>query len=102
MYIAQVTRLQCVRAVRALNARLPRENQGGGPVRDMEIDAKKSECRSYSDRVPGRLRLEFRPVNGQIPSARNAPTHSDAQIAETAGSVRAFWLRQSDPCRRAG
>src|SRR3979411_2594028 len=43
-----------------------------------------------SDRVPGRLRLEFWPVNRLVPSARNARTHSDAQIAEIAGSIRAF------------
>src|SRR4030088_205312 len=43
-----------------------------------------------SDRVPGRLRLEFWPVERLVPSVRNARTHSDAQIAEIAGSIRAF------------
>src|SRR3979411_248056 len=43
-----------------------------------------------SDRVPSRLRLEFWPVNRLVPSARNARTHSDTQIAEIAGSIRAF------------
>src|SRR5229473_1387374 len=42
------------------------------------------------DRALGRLRLEFWPLDRLIPSARNARTHSDAQIAEIAGSIRAF------------
>ncbi len=37
-----------------------------------------------------RLRLEFWPVERLVPSARNARTHSDAQVAEIAGSIRAF------------
>src|SRR5665811_756835 len=37
-----------------------------------------------------RLRLEMWPVARLIPSARNARTHSDAQIAEIAGSIQAF------------
>src|ERR1022692_2636271 len=37
-----------------------------------------------------RLRLEIWPVTRLIPSARNARTHSDAQIAEIAGSIQAF------------
>jgi DNA modification methylase len=37
-----------------------------------------------------RPRLEFWPVDRLIPSPRNARTHSDAQIAEIAGSIRAF------------
>lgn len=37
-----------------------------------------------------RWRLEFWPVDRLIPSPRNARTHSDAQIAEIAGSIRAF------------
>jgi DNA modification methylase len=37
-----------------------------------------------------RLRLELWPVARLIPSARNARTHSDAQIAEIAGSIKAF------------
>ncbi len=42
------------------------------------------------DRALGRLRLEFWPLDRLIPSARNARTHSDTQIAEIAGSIRAF------------
>src|ERR1044071_6734020 len=38
----------------------------------------------------GRWRLEFWPVDRLIPSPRNARTHSDAQIAEIAGTIRAF------------
>jgi DNA modification methylase len=37
-----------------------------------------------------RLRLESWPVDRFIPSARNARTHSHAQVAEIAGSIRAF------------
>jgi ParB-like chromosome segregation protein Spo0J len=37
-----------------------------------------------------RLRLESWHVDRLIPSARNARTHSDAQIAEIAASIRAF------------
>src|SRR6188474_2886922 len=37
-----------------------------------------------------RLRLEHWPLERLVPSPRNARTHSDAQIAEIAGSIRAF------------
>jgi len=37
-----------------------------------------------------RLRLEFWPISRLIPSPRNARTHSEAQVAEIAGSIRAF------------
>jgi hypothetical protein len=37
-----------------------------------------------------RLRLEHWPVERLVPSARNARTHTDAQVAEIAGSIRAF------------
>lgn len=37
-----------------------------------------------------RHRLEFWPVDRLLPSPRNARTHNDAQIAEIAGSIRAF------------
>jgi ParB-like chromosome segregation protein Spo0J len=43
-----------------------------------------------SGRSADRLRLEFWPVDRLVPSARNARTHSDAQVAEIAGSIRAF------------
>jgi hypothetical protein len=36
------------------------------------------------------LRLEYWPLDRLIPSARNARTHSPAQVAEIAGSIRAF------------
>jgi DNA modification methylase len=39
---------------------------------------------------PAKLRLEFWPVDRLLPSPRNARTHSDAQVAEIAGSIRAF------------
>src|SRR3954449_1901282 len=37
-----------------------------------------------------RLRLEHWPIERLVPSARNARTHSAAQVAEIAGSIRAF------------
>ena len=37
-----------------------------------------------------RLRLEFWAIDRLIPSPRNARTHSDTQVAEIAGSIRAF------------
>jgi DNA modification methylase len=52
--------------------------------------AKRAEAESQPDRCADRLRLEFWPVDRLVPSARNARTHSDAQVAEIAGSIRAF------------
>src|SRR5262245_18334033 len=37
-----------------------------------------------------RFRLEFWPIEKVIPSPRNARTHSDAQVAEIAGSIQLF------------
>ena len=36
------------------------------------------------------LRLEFWPIDRIVPSARNARSHSEAQVAEIAGSIRSF------------
>jgi DNA modification methylase len=36
------------------------------------------------------LAIDYRPVSGLIPYARNARTHTDAQVAEIAASIRAF------------
>src|ERR1700732_2730677 len=36
------------------------------------------------------LRVEYWPIDRLIPFARNARTHSAAQVAEIAGSIRAF------------
>src|SRR6266849_3868124 len=47
-------------------------------------------ARHSSDPKVDRLRLEFWPLDRLVPSARNARTHSDAQVAEIAGSIRAF------------
>ena len=43
-----------------------------------------------STRRPTTLRLEFWPLDRLVPSPRNARTHSEAQVAEIAGSIRAF------------
>src|SRR5437879_5291714 len=37
-----------------------------------------------------RLQVEYWPLDRLIPYARNARTHSAAQVAEIAGSIRAF------------
>ena|SRR5581483_9549305 len=37
-----------------------------------------------------RLQLEHWPIEKLVPSPRNARTHTDAQVAEIAGSIRAF------------
>jgi DNA modification methylase len=42
------------------------------------------------DAATRRLRMERWPVEKCLPSPRNARTHSDAQVAEIAGSIRAF------------
>ncbi len=39
---------------------------------------------------PARPRLEYWPLDRLVPSPRNARTHSAAQVAEIAGSIRAF------------
>src|SRR6266849_5645112 len=46
--------------------------------------------RHDGERHSDRLRFEFWPLDRLIPSPRNARTHSDAQVAEIAGSIRAF------------
>jgi DNA modification methylase len=43
-----------------------------------------------TNRYDTRLRLEFWPTDRLVPSPRNARSHSDAQIAEIAGSIRTF------------
>jgi DNA modification methylase len=40
--------------------------------------------------APDELHVEYWPIERLIPSARNARTHSPAQVAEIAGSIRAF------------
>jgi DNA modification methylase len=40
--------------------------------------------------APDELRIEYWPIDRLIPSARNARTHSAAQVAEIAGSIRTF------------
>jgi hypothetical protein len=51
-----------------------------------------NETRSTAttDQACDQLRLEHWPVERLVPSARNARTHTDAQVAEIAGSIRAF------------
>jgi DNA modification methylase len=51
---------------------------------------KPKQVKRGGDQQDDRLRLEFWPLERLIPSPRNARTHSDAQVAEIAGSIRAF------------
>ncbi len=51
---------------------------------------RKKRQTNVSAQRTGHLRLEHWPIERLIPSARNARTHSKAQIAEIAGSIRAF------------
>src|SRR5580704_1771020 len=50
---------------------------------EMQEDVRRGGCASP-------LRLEFWPTDRLVPSPRNARLHSEAQIAEIAGSIRAF------------
>lgn len=43
-----------------------------------------------SDTHAGILQIEYLPLEELIPFARNARTHTEAQVAEIAGSIRAF------------
>ena len=51
---------------------------------------KKTTTRTASNDNGPRLKVEYWPLARLIPYTRNARTHSDAQIAEIAGSIRAF------------
>src|SRR3954466_16019799 len=50
-------------------------------------DRKSAQICVNSDRV---LRVEYRPLENPIPYARNARTHSEAQVAQIAASIREF------------
>jgi DNA modification methylase len=49
-----------------------------------------SEVGLESQEQADQLRIEYWPIERLIPSARNARTHTTSQIAEIAGSIRAF------------
>jgi hypothetical protein len=53
----------------------------------------KAQSGHVREKFAKRLRLEFWAIDRLIPSPRNARTHSDAQVAEIAGSIRAFGFR---------
>jgi hypothetical protein len=40
--------------------------------------------------APARLAVEYRPAAALIPFAKNARTHSDAQVAQIAASIREY------------
>src|SRR3954471_19272495 len=50
----------------------------------------KTQTKRDAEKTTKRLRLEFWPLDRLVPSPRNARTHSDAQVAEIAGSIRSF------------
>src|ERR1044071_60314 len=50
-------------------------------------DRKPAQREASADRI---LRVEYRPLEGLIPYARNARTHSDTQIAQIAASIKEF------------
>ena len=60
----------------------------------IELDRKESQMTDQSSATPEvtahRLQIEYWPLDRLIPYARNARTHSAAQVAEIAGSIRAF------------
>src|SRR4051812_30057851 len=56
----------------------------------MSRPAAKLKALSNSTSDTSKLRLEFWKLDRLLPSPRNARTHSDAQVAEIAGSIRAF------------
>ena len=45
---------------------------------------------THTTATMGRPQLEYWPIDRLVPSPRNARTHSPAQVAEIAGSIRAF------------
>jgi hypothetical protein len=70
-----------------------REIPGGEGVRHDSFlwGGKMSEIMQQSElSAEGELRVEYWPIDRLIPSARNARTHSAAQVAEIAGSIRTF------------
>jgi hypothetical protein len=62
---------------------------GGGVGVGLELELE-LERRTEAMSISNDLRLEYWPLDRLIPSARNARTHSPAQVAEIAGSIRAF------------
>src|SRR3954470_7610823 len=50
-------------------------------------DRRSAQICVNSDRV---LRVEYRPLENLIPYARNARTHSEAQVAQIAASIKEF------------
>src|SRR5262245_4426511 len=71
---------------------LPPGTEGGGGGRGaVPPVGKLLRRRAMSQEMDAdRLRLEHWSVKRLVPSPRNARTHSDAQVAEIAGSIRAF------------
>ena len=70
------------------------QNAAKAPVRggreDLDARRKAASAHQTEEHCPPRLRLEQWALDRLIPSPRNARTHSAAQVAEIAGSIRAF------------
>lgn len=61
-----------------------------GVTADGDSQVIETETPISREEEPGRLQIEYWPIDRLIPYARNARTHSEAQIAEIAGSIRSF------------
>jgi DNA modification methylase len=65
----------------------------GGSGEDRGADGERNGSTNSGDdteRKNRQLVVDYRPLAALIPYARNARTHTDAQVAEIAGSIRAF------------
>src|SRR6266508_2682136 len=73
---------------------MSRNSGGGGGASMTELKRKESEMTDPSsaitEKATPRLQIEYWPLDRLIPYARNARTHSAGQVAEIAGSIRAF------------
>src|SRR3954466_164348 len=65
--------------------------QGGGVPNDSAMCKGRDMTQAtYPEEANARLQIEYWPLDRLVPFARNARTHSPAQVAEIAGSMRAF------------
>src|SRR3982751_4527355 len=60
------------------------------------------ETKSPREEDAQRLQIEYWPIEKLIPYARNARTHSEAQVAEIAGSIRTFGFSNPIQVSEAG
>lgn len=70
--------------------KLSRNSLGGGSNDRTMCKGREMTQATYPEEANARLQIEYWPLDRLIPYARNARTHSPAQVAEIAGSIRAF------------